>query len=299
MAASTRTLVTVALGLAGVVVLASGGQAARPAAPPSTPRKLPVPKKPDPKGSVTLGPLTQIFTDPITGEVTRRTEEEEGPTRVLSPAAQKKIVLDAAKLKRGLALPTTAADSNDHSLLTDEQSRALERDSIERARAEQPGASALQQERAREAAIKARSMLRAVPPIPPLGTPVPPRPKPTPEDWDMLVDSGEAVTYRDDGDDQVDAPGYPPPPKPKAAAPKPYTSPPTPINLELARKEAPALAQHIRTKGKGYSKQALRDFQKHAGMTVDGVYGPLSVEALRIFGVENPPPSLVKAKPKN
>ena len=81
------------------------------------------------------------------------------------------------------------------------------------------------------------------------------------------------------------------------AAPAPYVSPPTPINLELARREAPALAKHLRSAGKNYSRQSLRAFQAHAGITVDGIYGPLSASALRYFKVVNPPQPLFKPAP--
>ena len=64
---------------------------------------------------------------------------------------------------------------------------------------------------------------------------------------------------------------------------------PTPINLELARREAPAIAKHIRAKGRLYSHQSLRDFQAHAGILADGKYGPRSQSALEHFGVTNPP----------
>ncbi len=75
-------------------------------------------------------------------------------------------------------------------------------------------------------------------------------------------------------------------------------SAPTPINLELARREAPTLAQHLRKRGKaGYSRQLVTDFQKHAGIKPDGVYGPYTRSALIHFGVSDPPAPFIKLKP--
>jgi peptidoglycan hydrolase-like protein with peptidoglycan-binding domain len=80
-----------------------------------------------------------------------------------------------------------------------------------------------------------------------------------------------------------------------ASAPK--LSPPTPVNLELARREAPNVAKHLRSKGKAsYSRQVVRDFQAHAGIVPDGIYGPRTRSALAYFGVASPPAAFVTSK---
>jgi hypothetical protein len=150
-------------------------------------------------------------------------------------------------------------------LLDDDQAEAVENASVETARAAQPGASAEQKERARRAAQRARELLGGK-----KTTPAPPRRPSNPSiDVESLPRGKET--------------------------PRAYVSPPTPINLDLARREAPALAKHLRTKGiAGYSRQSLRDFQSHAGITVDGIYGPLAASALKYFGVPNPPKPFFK-----
>ena len=62
-----------------------------------------------------------------------------------------------------------------------------------------------------------------------------------------------------------------------------------------ARREAPQVARHIARKGRLYSRQLVRDFQRHAGVATDGVYGPRTREALAFFGVVNPPEALYPA----
>lgn len=64
--------------------------------------------------------------------------------------------------------------------------------------------------------------------------------------------------------------------------------PAMPVNLELARREARAVAAHVRKRGRQYSRQLVRDFQRHAGIASDGVYGPRTVEAVRYFGGDAP-----------
>ena len=68
-----------------------------------------------------------------------------------------------------------------------------------------------------------------------------------------------------------------------------------PVHLELARREAPQVARHIARKGRLYSRQLVRDFQRHAGVATDGVYGPRTRDALAFFGVVNPPEALYPA----
>lgn len=80
------------------------------------------------------------------------------------------------------------------------------------------------------------------------------------------------------------------------ATPGELALPPTPINLELARREAPTVAKHLRQKKKSYSRQLLKDFQKHAGIKPDGLYGPISRSALAQFGVVDPPMPFVNPK---
>jgi murein L,D-transpeptidase YcbB/YkuD len=227
---------------------------------PSKPRKPAAPKKKkkDPTGTVTLGPLTQVITDPNTGTVTRKTDMTS-----LTPA---ELALYKQQAKK-----TDSLDQSDYELLTDEQWLALESESIEKAREGQPDVAAPDQhERALRAAKRARFLMskKSVPPIP--RTPANPSVAKPPVQLQKLSNEPDA--------------------------PLAYVSPPTPINLDLARREAPTLAKHIRTKGANYSRQSLRDFQSHAGITVDGIYGPLSVDALRYFKVPNPPKALFKAK---
>lgn len=257
----TRTLVALTGGLAAIVLLASGGLAhassSRPVARTSTPRRSPVPSSSTPKknapkkavrGDVTMGPITHVVTR---NGVTTRTTDTRGLTA-------KQRAAFAPELARG-----------DTSLLTDEQALALENDSVQSARAAQPGASSAQQDFAKRAAQHAAKVMsrKGVPPIP-MRAPANPG-----------IDA-DSTQERGDTD-----------------APQAYVSPPTPINLELARREAAPLAKNIRANGSKYSRQALRDFQAHAGLTVDGGYGPLSASALKYFGVKNPPKALSKPKP--
>jgi len=262
MAATTRTLIALVAGLGATIALASGAQASAPpvrrAAPPSRRKKSAAPSSSSssaPRGDVTLGPITQIRTDPKTGVVTKSTD-----LRSLTPKELAAWQVKEAEQGRG----------NMTDLLTDEQAYAMEAASVESARAAQPGASASQHEKALRAAKRARELLGGK-----SGAKGVPRPPSNPN-----IDTSSPAQER--GED----------------APLAYVSPPTPINLELARREAPALAKHLRTKGiSGYSRQSLRDFQGHAGITVDGIYGPLSASALKYFGVPNPPKAFFKPKP--
>jgi peptidoglycan hydrolase-like protein with peptidoglycan-binding domain len=256
-----RTMMAL-LGLGAVLAAAGSASASAPArrvVHSSAPKKPSAPKKKRasssaPEGEVTLGPITQIRTDPKTGVVTKSTD-----LRSLTPKELATWQVSEAKAGRG----------NITDLLTDEQAEAMESASVETARAAMPGASADQHARALRAAQRARELLGGK-----KTTAKPPR---TP--------SNPSIDTRDDLPTGKETP-------------KAYVSPPTPINLELARKEAPKLAQHLRTKGRaGYSRQSLRAFQGHAGITVDGIYGPLSASALRFFGVSNPPAAFFAPKP--
>ncbi len=180
--------------------------------------------------------------------------------RLLTPKELAAYNISEAKAGRG----------NMTDLLTDEQAEAMESASVETARAAMPGATGAQHEKALRAAQRARELLggkkttKSVPRIP----------------SNPSIDTSSPAQER--GED----------------APLAYVSPPTPINLELARREAPKLATHLRTKGlAGYSRQSLRAFQAHAGITVDGIYGPLSASALKYFGVSNPPAAFFKPQP--
>lgn len=68
------------------------------------------------------------------------------------------------------------------------------------------------------------------------------------------------------------------------------------LDLEGAKKAAQGLANHIRTKKKNYSRPELAAFQKKAGLPGDGIYGPLSVSALKHFGAKNVPSALYGGK---
>jgi hypothetical protein len=97
---------------------------------------------------------------------------------------------------------------------------------------------------------------------------------------------------RDDLDDlkrEIDARVGPPTEEGQHVPELPQLEPPTPINLELARREAPAVAKHVRTKKYDYSRQTVRDFQRHAGIVPDGIYGPITMSALTYFGASAPP----------
>ena len=62
-----------------------------------------------------------------------------------------------------------------------------------------------------------------------------------------------------------------------------------------ARAGAAKMAAHIASAKYSYSRQALKTWQKYAGLAQDGIYGPLTRAALITFGVERPPKALFKA----
>jgi len=199
-----------------------------------------------------------------------------------SPSTPKGVVtlgpLTSIKTDPKTGKVTRTTYSNDPmpgELLTPAQAEALEDKSVQQARAQMDPSNATQQERAKRAAQRARQLMspKSVPPIP-LRPPSNPSVRAEPE--------------QERGDDQ----------------PLAYVSPPTHINLEAARKAAPQLARHIRNAGStdaarraNYSRQSVRQFQAHAGITVDGIYGPLTASALKYFGVSSPPAALFKAAP--
>jgi peptidoglycan hydrolase-like protein with peptidoglycan-binding domain len=51
---------------------------------------------------------------------------------------------------------------------------------------------------------------------------------------------------------------------------------------------APDVAANIRKNGAKYDRKQLASFQQKAGLTGDGVYGPLSQSALKHFGATAP-----------
>jgi peptidoglycan hydrolase-like protein with peptidoglycan-binding domain len=60
-----------------------------------------------------------------------------------------------------------------------------------------------------------------------------------------------------------------------------------PVN---AKKQAPTLASHLRRMGKAhYNRDEVKLFQRRAGIKADGVYGPMTREALQHFGASAPP----------
>ena len=199
------------------------------------------PQKPSdgPKGTVTLGPITEIITDDDGTEM--RIEHAEQ----LTPAEQ-----------AAWAMSHPGEDWLP-SLLTPAQKEAQEDAAYEQERAARPAAPLSQMDRALQAALRAKELMgkRSVPPIS------------AADDPDFVAAPITSI--------------------PLVSAPR--TGKPSPINLELARREAPAVAAHIEKKKRNYSRQMLKDFQRHAGLNPDGVYGPVSESALRYFGIVNPP----------
>lgn len=55
------------------------------------------------------------------------------------------------------------------------------------------------------------------------------------------------------------------------------------FSAELAKGTAQGIAANIRDKGKSYSHEGLKKWQRFAGITVDGLYGGQSVGALQFF----------------
>jgi hypothetical protein len=57
-----------------------------------------------------------------------------------------------------------------------------------------------------------------------------------------------------------------------------------------ARKMAGQVANHLRNAGRsGYSRPMLREFQRAAGIVVDGLYGGGTRGALVYYGAKTPP----------
>jgi hypothetical protein len=69
---------------------------------------------------------------------------------------------------------------------------------------------------------------------------------------------------------------------------------PAGYNPARARTLAKSLAQHIASKRYDYSRDLMKDFQRCAGIPMDGVYGGESRGALIYFGAANAPKPLFK-----
>lgn len=72
-------------------------------------------------------------------------------------------------------------------------------------------------------------------------------------------------------------------------------APPGPVvkdseRLDRAAEAAKAVAADLKRRSKAYDRKALADFQKLAGLEVDGVYGPRSAGAIRWYTGESIPP---------
>jgi murein L,D-transpeptidase YcbB/YkuD len=61
--------------------------------------------------------------------------------------------------------------------------------------------------------------------------------------------------------------------------------PPIP-NAEAARKVAQPVADHVRNNRKKYDHKRVATFQALAGITADGLYGPITAKALRAHGAK-------------
>jgi hypothetical protein len=76
----------------------------------------------------------------------------------------------------------------------------------------------------------------------------------------------------------------------------PAARPSTPAGFDRAAAKAMAanVANNIKNKKTAYDRKQLASFQTKAGLTGDGLYGPLSVSALKFYGVKSPPAALFK-----
>lgn len=101
----------------------------------------------------------------------------------------------------------------------------------------------------------------------------------------------------------IPTPG-PPAPSPSELGPELAPAPPPPpdggdgppagFNVPTARRLAKQVANNITNKKYDYSRQLLRDFQRAAGLTADGLYGGTTHGALIALGVPRPPSALFK-----
>lgn len=60
--------------------------------------------------------------------------------------------------------------------------------------------------------------------------------------------------------------------------------------LDRAAEVAKAVAADLKRRSKAYDRGGLAEFQKLAGLDVDGVYGPRSAGAIRWYTGESIPP---------
>jgi hypothetical protein len=61
------------------------------------------------------------------------------------------------------------------------------------------------------------------------------------------------------------------------------------VDLAGAKRMAGDVAANLRNKGRaGYDRKLLASFQTKAGITGDGIYGPLAQSALKHFGANAP-----------
>ncbi len=73
---------------------------------------------------------------------------------------------------------------------------------------------------------------------------------------------------------------------------EPHHGPTLPAGYDpaKARARAPVIAAHLAAKGpKAYSRSMLKDWQRYAGLRVDGIYAGSTRGALIFYGVPNPP----------
>lgn len=74
--------------------------------------------------------------------------------------------------------------------------------------------------------------------------------------------------------------------------------PKTPDSYRAAALLAPSLAGNIMARGQSYDRRLLSEFQKHAGITIDGKYGGQTAGALAFFNKgEAPNPLFRPLKP--
>ena len=130
---------------------------------------------------------------------------------------------------------------------------------------------ALAIEAARRAAeAEARAAVNAAPPKP---QPVVVKPKPTPT----------PIVIK-------------PQPQPKPTPQPNSKGPPPGVDAGKAKNAAPGLAKHIAAKQYNYERKALVAWQKVAGITPDGVYGPASANALKFYFAKAPKKLFAKSR---
>lgn len=120
-----------------------------------------------------------------------------------------------------------------------------------------------------------------VPAPPPVVVTTPPVPPPAPVPAPAPAPVPAPAPQRAPVPAPAPAPAPTPPPTPPTP---PADEPPEGFNPESARKQAARVAKHLQTKGRAnYSRQTLREWQRLAGIGVDGIYGGESEGALRFY----------------